>query len=111
MMMGIGLSLATLGAILRYAVDDDTEWLDVDTVGLIMMIVGTIAFATGVMLEVMKRPRQTAMPFTQAPTTPPPGTPPSGTPPPPPPQSPLPPYSQPPHSPPPPPPPAPPHPH
>jgi hypothetical protein len=68
MMMGIGLALATLGAILRYAIDDNSDSFDLATVGLIMMIVGSIAFATGVGLEVLKRPRQVPMPY--APPTP-----------------------------------------
>ena len=81
MMMGIGLSLATLGAILRFAIDDNWDALDVGVVGVIMMIVGTVAFATGVALEFMKRPRQVAQPFNPAPPAPPAVTPPPQQPP------------------------------
>lgn len=80
MMMGIGLALATLGAILRYAVDSSSDSFDLDVVGLIMMIVGTIAFGTGVALEFLKRPRQAPIPYTPPPaqptSPPPPSTPP-----------------------------------
>jgi hypothetical protein len=56
MKIGIGLALITLGAILRYAVDDDIESVDLGIVGLILMLVGLAAFATGVALEFWKRP-------------------------------------------------------
>jgi hypothetical protein len=69
MMMGIGLALATLGAILRYAVDDESDSFDLATVGLIMMIVGAVAFASGFALEVLRRPRAAPpMPYAPAPT-------------------------------------------
>lgn len=61
MMMGIGLALATLGAILRYAIDASSDSFDLDVVGLILMIVGGVAFVTGVSLEFAKRPRQAPM--------------------------------------------------
>jgi uncharacterized protein DUF6458 len=42
--MGIGASLflVALGAVLAFAVNVDTEALDIDTVGVILMIVGVI---------------------------------------------------------------------
>ena len=46
-MMGIGLALVTIGATLRYAVDDEWDAVDVPTVGVILMVVGGIAFVTG----------------------------------------------------------------
>lgn len=101
-MMGIGLALATLGAILRYAVDDNSDTFDLDTVGLIMIIVGTVAFATGVGLEVLRSKRPAPVPYPPQPVAYPPQqmpyaqTPPIAPPPAPPPA--------PPHSPPPPPP-------
>ena len=100
MMMGIGLALATLGAILRYAVENDSDSFDLETVGLILMIVGGVAFATGVGLEVLRSRRSVPAPYPPAPApyapTPPaasvhpappappaPGAPPQPTPPPP----------------------------
>jgi hypothetical protein len=55
MMMGIGLALGTLGAILRFAIQSSGDEFDLQKVGLILMIVGCIAFITGVGLEFMKR--------------------------------------------------------
>jgi hypothetical protein len=42
--MGIGTSLflVAVGAILRYAVKDEVGWIDLPTVGLILMIVGVV---------------------------------------------------------------------
>ena len=40
--MGTGLVLLALGAILRYAVKDEWDVVDLTTVGLILMIVGAI---------------------------------------------------------------------
>jgi hypothetical protein len=55
MMMGIGLAVVTLGAILRWAIESSGDSFDLQIVGLILMIVGGIAFLTGAGLEFMKR--------------------------------------------------------
>ena len=55
MMMGIGLAVVTLGAILRWAIDSSGDQFDLQVVGLILMIIGGIAFLTGAGLEFMKR--------------------------------------------------------
>jgi hypothetical protein len=55
MMMGIGLALGTIGAILRFAIESTGDEFRLPTVGLILMIVGSIAFLTGVGLEFTKR--------------------------------------------------------
>lgn len=47
MTMGTGLVLVAIGAILRYAVKDDWDVVDLTTVGLILMIVGAVAFVVG----------------------------------------------------------------
>ena len=47
MTMGTGLVLLAIGAILRYAVNDDIKDVDVQTIGLILMIVGAVAFVVG----------------------------------------------------------------
>jgi hypothetical protein len=47
MTMGTGLVLLAVGAILRYAINDDIKDVDLQTVGLILMIVGAIAFVVG----------------------------------------------------------------
>ena len=45
--MGTGLLLVAVGAILRYAVKDDWDAVNLETVGLILMIVGVVAFVVG----------------------------------------------------------------
>ena len=47
MTMGTGLVLLAVGAILRYAVNDELEAINLETVGLILMIAGAIAFVVG----------------------------------------------------------------
>jgi len=45
--MGTGLFLVAVGAILRYAVKDTWDAVNLETVGLILMIVGVVAFVVG----------------------------------------------------------------
>ena len=47
MTMGTGLVLIAIGAILRYAVKDEWSAVDLPTVGLILMVVGAVAFVVG----------------------------------------------------------------
>ena len=47
MTMGTGLFLVAVGAILRYAVNDTWDAVNLETVGLILMIVGVVAFVVG----------------------------------------------------------------
>ena len=47
MTMGMGLLLIAVGAILRYAVKDPWDAVDLTVVGLILMIVGVVAFVVG----------------------------------------------------------------
>jgi hypothetical protein len=47
MTMGMGIVLLAVGAILRYAVEDQLSGIDIPTVGLILMIAGAIAFVVG----------------------------------------------------------------
>ena len=47
MTMGTGLVMIAIGAILRYAVKDEWDVIDLTTVGLILMIVGAVAFVVG----------------------------------------------------------------
>jgi heme/copper-type cytochrome/quinol oxidase subunit 2 len=46
MAMGTALLLIAVGAILRYAVTADASWIDVRTVGVILMVVGIVGFVT-----------------------------------------------------------------
>jgi len=55
MTMGTGLVLLALGAILRYAVKDEWDVVDLTTVGLILMIVGAVAFVVGAIYAFSRR--------------------------------------------------------
>ena len=61
--MGIGTSifLIAVGAILRYAVDVTVEGVEIDTVGLILMVVGIIGLVISLAVVFMAnddRPRR-----------------------------------------------------
>ena len=59
MTMGTGLVLIAIGAILRYAVQDSINAVDLPTVGLILMIVGAVALVIGVFYTFGQRTRRT----------------------------------------------------
>jgi len=54
MTIGTSLFLIALGAILRFAVNDSIEQVDLTTVGLILIIVGVVGLVIG--LFMMNRP-------------------------------------------------------
>ncbi len=56
MTMGTGLVMVAIGAILRYAVKDEWDAIDLPTVGLILMIVGAVAFVVGAIFAFSNRP-------------------------------------------------------
>jgi Co/Zn/Cd efflux system component len=61
--MGIGTSifLIAVGAILRYAIDVTVEGVEIDTVGLILMVVGIIGLVISLAIIFMStddRPRR-----------------------------------------------------
>ncbi|HYH60653.1 MAG TPA: DUF6458 family protein [Solirubrobacterales bacterium] len=60
MTIGTSLFLIALGAILRFAVNDSIEQVDLTTVGLILIIVGVIGLVIG--LFMMNRPAPSAPP-------------------------------------------------
>ena len=62
MTMGTGLVLIAIGAILRYAVQDSLDAVDLPTVGLILMIVGAVAFTIGVFVTFGQRDTQNRPP-------------------------------------------------
>ena len=57
MTMGTGLVLIAIGAILRYAVNDEIEAINLETVGLILIIVGAVAFVVGAIYAFSNRGR------------------------------------------------------
>jgi hypothetical protein len=54
MTIGTSLFLIAVGAILRYAVKDDLEAVDLTTVGLILMIVGAFGLVLGLYLAFVR---------------------------------------------------------
>jgi hypothetical protein len=52
MTIGGSLFLIAVGAILRYATNLHVTGIDIDTVGLILMIVGIVGFVIGVIYEI-----------------------------------------------------------
>lgn len=61
MTMGGGLFLIAVGAILRYAVKDSWSFIDLPTLGLILMIVGVVAFVVGAVMT-FRRPNRAGRP-------------------------------------------------
>jgi hypothetical protein len=53
MTVGISLFLIAAGAILRYAVTADVEGVQLDEVGLILMIVGAVGFVISLLYEAL----------------------------------------------------------
>jgi hypothetical protein len=54
MTIGTSLFLIAIGAILRYAVKDEWQAVDVPTVGLILMIVGAFGLVLGLYLTFVR---------------------------------------------------------
>jgi hypothetical protein len=52
MTIGGSLFLIAVGAILRYATNLHVQGIDIDTVGLILMIVGIVGFVIGLIYEI-----------------------------------------------------------
>ena len=47
MTIGVAIALAAVGAILRYAVEDRISGIDLQVVGLILIIAGVVGFIAG----------------------------------------------------------------
>jgi len=56
MTIGTSLFLIAVGAILRYAVEDSWDAVDVPTVGLILMLVGALGLILGLYFTFVRRP-------------------------------------------------------
>jgi hypothetical protein len=57
MTFGGSLFLIALGAILRYAVKDSIEGVDLQTAGLILMLVGAVGFLIALYVTFVRRDR------------------------------------------------------
>lgn len=55
MTFGGSLFLLALGAILRYAVKDSIEGIDLATAGLILMVIGAVGFLIALYLTFVRR--------------------------------------------------------
>lgn len=54
MTIGAAVLLIAIGAILRYAVDVNTDVVDIPTVGLILMIAGGLGLALSLLYELIR---------------------------------------------------------
>ena len=50
-----GLALIIIGAILRYAVTWTSTWINISTVGTILMVGGGVGLLAGIVMQVVKR--------------------------------------------------------
>jgi len=55
MSIGTGIVLFVIGAILTFALNFETGWLDLDLVGWILMIGGAVTFIVGLVLMTRRR--------------------------------------------------------
>ena len=55
MTIGASIFLAAVGAILRYAVEDSISGVDLQTVGLILIIAGVVGFVAGLAMTMNTR--------------------------------------------------------
>jgi hypothetical protein len=58
MTIGAGIFITAVGAILRYAVSDSIDGVDLETIGLILMIAGIVGLVLGLFLEFGHRGRR-----------------------------------------------------
>ena len=55
MSIGTGVVLFVIGAILVFALNRDTGWIDLDLVGYILMVAGVVVFVIGLVLLARRR--------------------------------------------------------
>lgn len=63
MTIGAAIFVTAIGAILRYAVSDNINGVDLQTVGLILMIAGVVGFVAGLAIEMSARDRGPRDPY------------------------------------------------
>jgi Domain of unknown function (DUF6458) len=64
MSIGVSLFLIAIGAILRYAVTESISGIDIQTVGLILMVVGILGLILSIVyMVVMTRPPASRDPY------------------------------------------------
>jgi uncharacterized membrane protein YfcA len=55
MTIGVSILIAATGAILRYAVADEVDNVDLRMVGLILMVAGAVGLVTGIVMAATRR--------------------------------------------------------
>jgi hypothetical protein len=68
MTIGTSLFLIAVGAILRYAVDATVAGIDIQTAGLILIIIGVVGLAIGLFLLASDRRRTDRVVYEDRPT-------------------------------------------
>jgi hypothetical protein len=68
MTIGTSLFLIAVGAILRYAVETTVAGIDIQTAGLILMIIGVIGLAIGLFILASERRREDKVVYEDRPT-------------------------------------------
>jgi uncharacterized membrane protein len=61
MTIGTSLFLIAVGAILRYAVDATVQGLEIQTAGLILMVVGVVGLVIGLFMLTQRRTDRTVV--------------------------------------------------
>jgi hypothetical protein len=74
MTIGASLFLVAVGAILKYAVTADLAWIDLQTTGVILMVVGVLGLVLGLYLWHSSREPRTPASRRDPRTPPPPAT-------------------------------------
>jgi beta-lactamase regulating signal transducer with metallopeptidase domain len=60
-LVGLGIVLGTIGAILEFAVTAQAKGFNVNTVGMILLLVGIVAFVMGLVFLVAGNSRRTTI--------------------------------------------------
>ncbi|WP_353828847.1 DUF6458 family protein [Agromyces sp. SYSU T0242] len=55
MSLGLGIVLFAIGAVLAFAVNLSVEWINLQTVGIILMVAGAIVIILGIVLLARRR--------------------------------------------------------
>lgn len=60
-LIGLGIVMGLIGAILYWAVSVETEGFNINTIGLILLLVGIVAFVVGLIAFAMGSSRRTTV--------------------------------------------------
>ena len=61
MSIGTGIVLFVIGAILTFALNFETGWVNLDLIGIILMVAGAVTFIVGLVLMTRRRTAVTIM--------------------------------------------------